>query len=104
MKHLILPFICLQLLTSQMFAQPNKSDYMKIIQGAAEYNWEENENIINRWKSNIKKSNLFGYSTTSYPANFAELLGFMYQETGDEKYVKKSPPRISLSEEGISEF
>ena len=86
----LLLVMLLFLITTQGMAQPTKNDYWKIIQESVDYNWDESHNIIETWKSNIEKSNLFGYSTTSYPANFAELLGFMYQETGDEKYVKKA--------------
>ncbi len=84
---------------SVTFAQNTKADYMKIIREALDYNMKECHNIINKWKSNIKESNLFGYSTTSYPANFAELLGFMYQETGEEKYVEKAVEMLLVYEE-----
>ena len=95
-------FLCIIFLifvSSQGIAQPTKSDYWKIIQDAVDYNWQECYNIIDNWKANIQKSNLFGYSTTSYPANFAELLGFMYQETGDEKYVKKAAEMLLIYED-----
>ena len=89
-KYFIFLFIFfIVFIFSQAIAQPIKSDYWKIIQESVNYNWDECYTIIDHWKLNIQKSNLFGYSTTSYPANFAELLGFMYQETGDEKYVAK---------------
>lgn len=84
---------------SVTFAQNTKADYMKIIREALDYNVKECHNMINKWKSNIKESNLFGYSTTSYPANFAELLGFMYQETGEEKYVEKAVEMLLVYEE-----
>ena len=91
--------IFLVLVSSQAFTQPTKADYWKIIQESVDHNWDECYTIIDRWKSNIQKSNLFGYSTTSYPANFAELLGFMYQETGDEKYVTKAVEMLLIYED-----
>jgi len=94
---ILLTFVCF-LLTS-VFAQITKEDYRKMILEAFDYNLKECDNIINKWKSNIKESNLFGYSTTSYPAIFAELCGFLYQDTGEEKYVKKAVEMLLVYEE-----
>ncbi len=80
-------------------ALPKRSDYLHIIQKAVEQNLQTSESIIDKWKSNIERSDLFGYSTTSYPANFAELLGFMYQETGEERYAKKAAEMLLVYEE-----
>ena len=96
-KLLLIMFLFL--FAAQGIAQPTKADYWKIVQDAVEYNYQEYDNIMNRWKANIQKSNLFGYSPTSYPANFAELLGFMYQETGNEKYVGKAVELLVSYEE-----
>jgi hypothetical protein len=77
----------------------SKADYMKIIHQALDYNIEHSDEIINRWKSNIEKSDLFGYSTTSYPAIFANLLGFIYQETGEDTYAHKAADMLLVYEE-----
>ena len=97
--QILLLFTTLFLFQTALFAQPDKSEYMKMIHESVDYNMKECDNIINKWKSNMKESNLFGYSTTSYPANFAELLGFMYQETSNEKYVKKAVEMLIIYEE-----
>ncbi len=80
-------------------AQSRKKEYMDFIKRSVDYNMKEYKNIIDRWKSNIRESELFGYSTTSYPANFAELLGFMYEQTGEEKYVRKAVELLLVYEE-----
>lgn len=99
-KKILFLFVSLVFISASVtFAQNTKADYMKIIHEALDYNMKECHNIIDKWKSNIKQSNLFGYSTTSYPANFAELLGFMYQETGEEKYVDKAVEMLLVYED-----
>jgi hypothetical protein len=80
-------------------AQVTKENYKIMIYEAYEYNLKECDNIINNWKSNIKESNLFGYSTTSYPATFAELCGFLYQDSGEEKYARKAVEMLLVYEE-----
>lgn len=95
----ILCIVVFIFVSTQGIAQPTRSDYWKIIQDAVDYNQQECYNIIDNWKANIQKSNLFGYSTTSYPANFAELLGFMYQETGNETYVAKAVEMLLIYED-----
>lgn len=86
-------------LTEVSLPQATRRDYFKIIQQSVEYNFQECDHIIQNWKANLQKSNLFGYSPLSYPANFAELLGFMYQRTGEEKYVKKAVEMLLVYEE-----
>lgn len=95
----LLSVLFVGIVASTAIAQPTKSDYWKILQDAVEYNYQEYDQIMNNWKANIQKSNLFGYSPTSYPANFAELLGFMYQETGNEQYVTKAVELLVSYEE-----
>lgn len=73
--------------------------YINYIKKVLVYHQRENQNIMNQWKSNIQKSNLFGYSPTSYPASYAMLLGFMYQQTGDEKYVQEAVNQLLQYEE-----
>lgn len=91
--------LSLFVLSTSAFAQVTKDDYKNMILEAYAYNLEESDNIINNWKSNIQASNLFGYSTTTYPANFAELSGFLYQDTGEEKYVEKAVEMLLVYEE-----
>ncbi len=91
--------IILFLASAPGYSQGNKKAYMKYINDALEYNMKESNNIINNWKSNIKESELFGYSPTSYPAHFAELLGFKYEQTGKEKYAKKAAELLLMYEE-----
>jgi len=98
-KCIMLLCILFFILSISAFAQVTKDDYKKMIHEAYDYNMKECDNIINKWKSNIKESNLFGYSTTSYPANFAELCGFLYQDTGEERYVEKAVEMLLVYEE-----
>lgn len=102
MRKLTYSVLCIIFLISapiQGQSQPVKDNYYDIIEKAIAHNWDACYDIIEKWKSNIRKSDLFGYSTTSYPANFAELLGFMYLETGDEKYVDKAVEMLLVYED-----
>ncbi len=78
---------------------PSKNDYMKIVREAVDYNMKECDSIIQGLKSEIRQSPLFGYTTPFYPATFAELLGFMYEQTGEEKYVSKAVEMLLSYEE-----
>ena len=68
----------------------SRAAYREFIERTAEFHMRESQNNIENWKQNIKKSNLFGYSPSSYAASAAVLMGYMYQETGDEKYAAKA--------------
>ncbi|MBN1349308.1 hypothetical protein JXJ21_07855 [candidate division KSB1 bacterium] len=85
----IFGFLSLMLMTAgALLSTPRKADYLAQIEKIIRHNLEQSQQIIDNWKGNITRCHLFGYSTTSYPAVFAELLGFMYRQTGDETYVR----------------
>lgn len=84
--------ICVGLLPRYANAKqiPTKSAYRALIDCAAEYHFQESQNKIDAWKQRIRKNKLFGYSPSSYAASVAVLMGYMYQETRDEKYAIKA--------------
>ena len=74
--------------TSQ--AQTRKSDYLRYIKQAAEAGWAESPTVIANWKRDTKPSELWGYDAPGHPVYLADLLGFLYLETGDRSYAEKA--------------
>jgi len=89
MQFRFIAFILLAV-TQILPAATNKARYRAVIHRAAEFHFTASQKIIDNWKKDIQKSTLFGYSPMSYPASLAVLMGYRYQETGDEKYAEKA--------------
>lgn len=85
--HVLLFVVCLGL-HNIGFAQ--KADYMAYIEAAASRGWEANPNVIDRWKSNVDPSVLWGYNSPSHPIYLADVLGFLYQEKGNRFYAERA--------------
>ncbi|MBN2088157.1 hypothetical protein JW964_01010 [candidate division KSB1 bacterium] len=66
----------------------SRTAYQNYLEEVVKYHLEQRHQIISDWKGNIQQSNLFGYSPTSYPAVLGVVLGFRYQQTGDETYAR----------------
>ena len=98
---LVLIFTVFSLLVSAslVIPQTRRAEYYNAIERIVEYNLKESHNIIDKWKKDIQRSNLFGYSTTAYPALWAELLGFMYRQTADKTYVSEAVKMLLRYEE-----
>ena len=80
----------LLLLSATLQAQTRKSDYLRYIKQAADTGWNEYPQVIARWKQSIQPSELWGYDAPGQPVYLADLLGFLYLETGDKAYAEKA--------------
>ena len=87
-KPIILLLIWIIIYSTPAFAQ--KADYLAFIKRAAEEGWEANPDIIERWKANVNPSVLWGYNSTSHPIYLADVLGFLYEETGERHYAERA--------------
>ena len=85
-------FYCpiLLLLFLSVPAQAQKADYLAYIKKVAEDGWETNPEVIARWKANVDPSVLWGYNSPSYPVYLADVLGFLYEETGERFYAQQA--------------
>jgi len=70
-------------------AQTQKENYFAYIHQAAELGWENYPAAIANWKNNVQPNELWGYNAPGFPIYLADILGFLYQETGDEAYARK---------------
>ena len=71
-------------------ARAQKAAYLDYVRQAAEAGWEANPDVINRWKDNVDPSVLWGYNSTAHPIYLADILGFLYQETGERQYAERA--------------
>ena len=71
-------------------AQAQKDLYLDYVKRAAEEGWNAYPAVIERWKSNVDPSVLWGYNSPSHPIYLADALGFLYQETGEHHYAEKA--------------
>lgn len=72
-----------------VFSQTLKKDYLTYIQQAAELGWQEYPGVIEQWKKNINPSLLWGYDAPAQPIYLADVLGFLYQQTGDKVHAER---------------
>ncbi|MEZ4702256.1 MAG: hypothetical protein R2834_18120 [Rhodothermales bacterium] len=78
------------LLATAGTALAQKADYLRYIEEAAEQGWRDYPQAVARWKSNIDPSPLWGYNSTAQPIYLADILGFLYQQTGDETHARRA--------------
>jgi len=67
-----------------------KSAYFDYIQHTAETNWERYPEVIERWKSNVDPSVLWGYNSPSHPIYLADIFGFLYEQTGEATHAERA--------------
>jgi len=87
MKRLFL-FSLLLFTSSSLFGQ--KKFYLEEIRKAAEQGWQDNSEIIARWKQTSKPSVLWGYDAPGHPIYLASALAFLYAETRQESYAERA--------------
>lgn len=68
-------------------AQTPKSEYLRLIRIAADRGTAINPKIVEDWKKTTKLSELWGYDSPGNSIYLADLLGYLYQETGDKRYA-----------------
>ncbi len=70
------------------FAQ--KAAYLEYIKAAAEEGWQNNGQILDRWKQNVDPSVLWGYNSPAHPIYLADVQGFLFEETGTHVYAERA--------------
>ena len=71
-------------------AQAQRSAYFDYIKHTADTNWERYPDIIERWKTNVDPSVLWGYNSPAHPIYLADILGFLYEQTGENMYAERA--------------
>ncbi|MDZ4699747.1 MAG: hypothetical protein SH809_08595 [Rhodothermales bacterium] len=71
-------------------AGAQKANYLRYIEEAAEQGWRDYPEGVERWRANVDPSVLWGYNSTAQPIYLADILGFLYQQTGDETYATRA--------------
>ena len=85
------PYILLScLLLSVQLSSAQKAAYFGEIKKAAEKAWRENPEIIARWKKEYNPSPLWGYNSPGQPIYLAGVLSFLYEETKEKVYAKRT--------------
>lgn len=71
-------------------AQSQKAAYLEYVQQAAESGWAEYPQVIATWKANVNPSVLWGYDAPAQPIYLADILGFLYHETGELRHAERA--------------
>ncbi len=72
------------------WAQTSRSEYLRLIREAAEQGWAANPRLVEDWKKTAKPSELWGYDSPGSPVYLADLLGYLYQESGDRQQAERA--------------
>lgn len=67
-----------------------KATYLAYVEETAEREWARYPDVIERWKRNVEPSELWGYDSPAQPIYLADLLGFLYERTGDVAYARRA--------------
>jgi hypothetical protein len=86
-------FLCSTSLQSP--AQSQKAAYLQYVEAAAEAGWAAYPEVIETWKADVNPSVLWGYNSPSQPIYLADILGFLYQETGEARYAERAAQILS---------
>ncbi|MEW5974438.1 MAG: hypothetical protein AB1898_01405 [Acidobacteriota bacterium] len=87
-RLLLLLALCLN--SGFSFSQTRKADYLRYIELAAEQGLEDYPSVIDKWKRTIHPSPLWGYDAPAQPIYLADMLGFLYQLTGNRSHAEKA--------------
>ncbi|HMB90117.1 MAG TPA: hypothetical protein VKP65_04670, partial [Rhodothermales bacterium] len=88
MKKVAYLLVSLYFLPTLVFAQ--KAEYFQYIEAAAERGWEAYPQVVAEWKAKVNPSELWGYDAPSQPVYLADILGFLYRETGERMYAERA--------------
>lgn len=83
------PITVLLFLSLAVSGQTKKADYLNYLRQAADIGGKDSPQAVQTWKDNLKPNELWGYDPPAHPVYLADLLGFLYQETGNRSYAEK---------------
>ena len=76
-------------------AHAQRARYLQYVHEAAEFEWERYPEVLRQWRENVNPSVLWGYDSPAQPIYLADLLGFLYQETGDVTHARRAAQILS---------
>jgi len=71
-------------------AQTSKSEYLRMLRASAEKGWAVNPEVVANWKRTARPSELWGYDSPGHPVYTADVLGYLYQETGERIHAERA--------------
>ena len=86
----VLLLLALLALPRPLPAQGQQEAYFRYVEEAAEAGWAAYPEIIESWKANVNPSVLWGYDSPAQPIYLADILGFLFQETGEVRYAERA--------------
>ena len=86
---------CLLLLCVSLPGLAQKKMYFEEIRKSAEKGWRENAQVIEEWKKGQTSHLLWGYNAPAHPIYLANLLAFLYEQTGERLYAQRSGQLLS---------
>jgi hypothetical protein len=78
-----------------LLTQNKKADYLRYIEDAAELGLKEYPEVIENWKKQQTFHTLWGYDAPAHPVYLADILGFLYELTKEERYAKEAAKILS---------
>ncbi len=64
--------------------------YLEYARKAADYTWQDYENVIRRWKEGFDPENVFGYRPPGGLLEMAVIYAFLYQQEKNPQYAARS--------------
>jgi hypothetical protein len=89
-KHILAAAVVLGLLCLPSEAQVRKAEYLGYIRRAAELGWQDYPQAIETWKKTTQPSELWGYDGPGQPVYLADLLAFLFADTGDRSFAEQA--------------
>ena len=77
-------------LEQEAAGQVPRSAYLEYVERAAEEGWEAYPRVIAEWKEDVSPYVLWGYNAPGYPLYLADITSFLYEETGDSVYARRT--------------
>lgn len=71
-------------------AQTSRREYLRMLRESAEQGWKVNPQVVADWKRTARPSDLWGYDSPAHPVYTADVLGYLYQETGERIYAERA--------------
>ena len=71
-------------------AQTSRAEYLRVLRASAEQGWAVNPEVVAGWKRTTKPSELWGYDSPAHPVYTADVLGYLYQETGERIHAERA--------------
>jgi hypothetical protein len=75
---------------SDATAQTQKEQYLAYVRDTAEEQWAAYPERLEKWRQDVNSYVLWGYNPPGEPIYLADILSFLYEETGDIEYARRT--------------